>query len=86
MIDAFDHEREDRDVIPVRRTSIARDKALAAVRRASLSDPGKGWAHRILDRHRRGERLSSLALDWAEEVTGESRDRMRETGEDDGAL
>lgn len=80
--DSFSYENDVDERLPPARRSHARDKALEAVRRSTFADPSKTWAIKILARHRRGEKLSSLALDWAEEVTGESR-KMREPGEDD---
>jgi len=48
-----------------------RERALQAVRATTPSPAGTAWAHKILARHRRGEKMPSLSLAWAREVVSE---------------
>jgi hypothetical protein len=43
----------------------------------------RAWAHKILAKHRKGERVPGIALDMAREALGITEPPKRQPGEDD---
>jgi hypothetical protein len=46
------------------------------------TDDGLGWARRILEREKRGERLPCISLEKAREALASERKHVREPGEE----
>ena len=57
-----------------------RDYVLDYVRNKPQKPPNKDWAHRIVERHNRGESVPHQSLKMAQDVTGHVA--MREPGEE----